>query len=628
MKRSFLFLICLFISTFIFAQNLISTQPHFGSANDAVISNSNALYTVGNDGFVIKWTSDFQGEHYQISDLEIKLIDASPNGRDIAIYETDGYSINRISVWDWSTKKRKMVKRLSDNVTTLKFSEKGTYLMIGTNSIDGIIYLDANRGTVLRKIKETPGMVSMTLTSTSENTSIMYTPLGKLIYTNLKTGATKESFSVETNLTQPTLFNNNLFFAGYKENYIYIYSAPIGKLLAKIYAKDAIFASSKNEPNLYFVVKDNRNYTLKMIQTETQNVYQTAYTVKTFYPESRPELTKLFIADNNFYALCNDGTLQTMSIQADTNIVGLTNISQKVYSNILDIATIGEDFYFLTDKNVFASSYHDKSIVSITNNSGYSNIIGTTDSLIFYSSKKAMNLVAKSISMPNKEEILYKPNAPIKTLHQKDNLLLVIEGSSKVVLVDLNKKTAKTVYTGVGIQDALLFSENDLYVAKTSASEPKSTLIHVDVNTQETVALDVDGEVAFSISPNENSSVFYGVSLFSGNSKHSDIFGYYPDSKRYTTIFQWSEEDTEAFTYFCNGQLYTNIGKTEIRSLNLSTRKSVVLKRFASIPQKIIGNSSLMVVLNKDGSITWYNAAQNTLYANWYVKTDGSWIEY
>ena len=72
----------------------------------------------------------------------------------------------------------------------------------------------------------------------------------------------------------------------------------------------------------------------------------------------------------------------------------------------------------------------------------------------------------------------------------------------------------------------------------------------------------------------------------------------------------------------------SNIGKTQVLAVNVSTRKSVSLSRFASLPQKLEGNSNLMVVLNEDGSISWYNAKTNSLYANWYVTVDGTWIEY
>ena len=135
-------------------------------------------------------------------------------------------------------------------------------------------------------------------------------------------------------------------------------------------------------------------------------------------------------------------------------------------------------------------------------------------------------------------------------------------------------------------------------------------------------------EVAFSLTQSTSSNIFYGVCVYSGTTKRTDIFAYYPDSKKYTAIFQWGDEDTDAFTTFRNGYLYSNIGKTQVLAVNVSTRKSTSLSRFASLPQKLESNSSLMVVLNEDGSISWYNAKTNSLYANWYVTVEGNWIEY
>ena len=222
MKKNLCFIVFTLLCVSLFAQNLVSTQPHSGNVNAIAFAPDGTFYTAGDDGFIIKWNQENKGEHYQISDLEIKEIAASPNGTDIAIYETDGYSVNRISVWNWKTKKRLIVKRLTDTVSTINFSEKGSWLMIGTNSVDGIIFLNAKSGTVLRKVKDTPGMVTMIYSSSTENSGVMYTPLGKLIYTNFKTGVTKQSISVESNLNQPTLFNSDLLFAGTKNDYIYI----------------------------------------------------------------------------------------------------------------------------------------------------------------------------------------------------------------------------------------------------------------------------------------------------------------------------------------------------------------------------------------------------------------------
>lgn len=684
-----LFLSFLFITSFVlaFSQNMISTQPHNGRATSGALAPDGSFYSVGEDGFVIKWNKENQGEHYQISDLEIKLIAASPNGTDIAIYETDGYSTNRISIWNWKTKRRLIVKRLTDTITTINFSEKGSWLMIGTNSVDGIIFLNAKTGTALRKVKEAPGMITMIYSSSTENSGIMYTPIGKLIYTNFKTGVTKQAINLETNLNQPTLFNSDLLFAGIKNNNIYVYHSVTGDLLAKIPEKNAKLISTRDDSNLYYIVKDGRNYVLKMIQaeiqtqqvitqvenkTENQNNFITnssseslngfenqselivaqneeqnaepTFTevitekevlyfnenpviVKTIYTDGRPDIYSITKDSTNIIALCENGTIQKTSVEPNLTISKMDNISQEVYAKIYDIAVKDDTFYFLTEKDVFSSSYTNQTITTVKQNNGYTNLLSYNDSLIFYSKSKASNVVLSDLNTQS-EKVLYKASNPIQNVHIKDGLLLLIEGSNKVVLIDIEKATSKVIYTGVGIQDAILYTENDIYVAKTAASSPNSALIHVDVKTQETVIVPINGEVAFSLTQSTSSNIFYGVCVYSGTTKRTDIFAFYPDSKKYTAIFQWGDEDTDAFTTFKNGYLYSNIGKTQVLAVNVSTRKSVSLNRFASLPQKLEGNATLMVVLNEDGSISWYNAKTNSLYANWYVTVDGNWIEY
>ena len=660
MKKLVTFSIFTFLTLSIFAQNLISTQPHYGKVNSGAFAPNGSYYTAGDDGFVIKWNDENKGEHYQISDLEIKEIVASPNGTDIAIYETDGYSINRVSVWNWNTKKRIVVKRLNDPITKISFSEKGTWLMIGTNSVEGIVFLNAKTGTIIRnKVKDAPGMVTMIHTSKTEKSGVMYSPLGQLIYTNFTNGTTKQTISVESNLSQPTLFNSDLLFAGVKNNYLYVYHSVTGDLLAKIYEPNAKIVTNRNDSNLYYVIKDGRNYCLKMLESEIRleetvtettenlensdilstsknnNITQTEklyfnekpIIIKNFYTESRPEISTLIKDNQNVLALCENGTIQKTSLEPNTVLSSMTNVSVAIYDKIHDIAVKDETFYFLTNNSVFSSSYNDRTITTVMNNKGYTNLLTYEDNFIFYSKNQASNIVLTNISSQS-EKVLYKATNPIQTIHQKDNYLLVIEGSSKIVLIDILNNTSNTVYSGIGIQDAILYTPQDIYVAKTAASSPNSALIHVDVDTKETVMVPIEGEVSFSLSQSSNSNVFYGVCLYSGDVSRTDIFAYYPNNKHYTAIFQWGDEDTEAFTTFKNGYLYSNIGKTQVRAVNVSTRKSTVLPRFASLPMKLEANSTLMVVLNEDGSISWYNAKTNSLYANWYVTVEGNWIEY
>ena len=114
------------------AQSHISTQSHQAQVSQvtpvSARGTDSTFFTASDDGFVIKWTFDGQGEHYQFSDVAIKMLAVAPGGNEIALYETDGGSINRITVWDWKTLTRKYLKKFSDSITSLTYSANGTYL--------------------------------------------------------------------------------------------------------------------------------------------------------------------------------------------------------------------------------------------------------------------------------------------------------------------------------------------------------------------------------------------------------------------------------------------------------------------------------------------------------------------
>ena len=94
----------------IYAQKQFSTQPHTGPVT-CLVQNNEFVFSSGEDGFIVRWDQNGLGEHLQVSDIAIKKIDVSPDGRLVAVYESDDFSIHRISVWDWKTKTRKYAKR-------------------------------------------------------------------------------------------------------------------------------------------------------------------------------------------------------------------------------------------------------------------------------------------------------------------------------------------------------------------------------------------------------------------------------------------------------------------------------------------------------------------------------------
>jgi len=605
-----------------------SKQPHEGAVTSLALG-TNTLFSAGEDGYIVSWDYSGNGDHYQLSDYQIKLLAVSPNGDNIAVYETDGYSVNRISVWNWKTQTRKFAKRLTSSVTSLTYSEKGSYLMIGTTSVDGILFLNATRGSVVKKIDETAGIINMSFSSTSENSNIMYSPLGYLIYTNLRNGNRKASFQITQSLEQPLLYYNDRFFAGTKNGAIYITQATTGNTAGIVKATNPIICANRNDKDLFFIEQTGRTIELKLIETEDYHVIETPLLVKTVKLDTNTKITSVVKNNNTLFIGCENGSLYSFGTSAATETQEITPFTQRMYGKIHDIAVIDNHFYFLTDTSLFKSSYSDNTIYSVINNDNKKNITQCDDSIILWTIN-SRETVEKCSLKDNTKINLFTPEKPIMILRHFGNFLVYVESSTTVKTYNLLTGEIKTLFTGTGIRDALLYTEEDLYVAKTATSNPISSLIHVNTQTKENVSLPVTTDVAFSLSANQQKNgPFYGVSVETdSNTRETEIFAYYPSTNKFLPRLKLSDEDTNAFSYLLDNTIYTNIGKNQIYSFNLATKKQIIMPRFASLPTKICGNDSILLVLNKDGSISWYNANSKKLLKNWYVTVEGDWLEY
>ena len=98
------------------------------------------------------------GDTWQVSDLGIRKIAVRPGGNLLAVYESDGFSIHRVSLWNWTEKRRIFAKRFKDSVLSLAWSAKGTWLLVGNSSIEGITALDPETGNPVPLFKSPPGI--------------------------------------------------------------------------------------------------------------------------------------------------------------------------------------------------------------------------------------------------------------------------------------------------------------------------------------------------------------------------------------------------------------------------------------------------------------------------------------
>ncbi|MBQ7158585.1 MAG: hypothetical protein IJS09_04040, partial [Treponema sp.] len=519
-KRAIVLLLSTLCVFSLVSQAHISTQTHQSPVTDlaglhTTMIEDNSVFSCGSDGFLVKWTDDGLGEHYQITDLQIKRVARSPNGNDVAVYESDGGSLNRVTIWNWRNLSRKYSYRFTDPITALTYSEKGSFLICGTASVSGTVFINANSGQIIqRKIKEDTGAVSMIHTSKTENSVIMYAPVGNLTYYNLKNGTQKARFSTESNMTQVTMFNNEVFVAGVKNNAVYIVQATTGKRVAQFNANNPILVGSNNRKDLLYVVQEARSFKVYSIMND-RNKAVIAPQLVGFYNGLKMNETIICaeIADNMLYAGTSQGNVYKVElVEAATDSETIYPLTDNMYDYIYDVAVKGEDFYFLTPNAIFLSSYDNGVVDKKGDNPGYTNLIPYGENIILWSKDtklpvQLLDLASKSLST------IFTPEQTIQSLRLHADSLVSIEGNAIVNHYSIASKKKEQLYLGASLQDAILTSETDLYVAKSSATNPAVPLLYVNCTTKETVPLSLRGNVAYALcyDPVSNKNEFYGI---------------------------------------------------------------------------------------------------------------------
>ena len=636
MKKLFtLTILFLFFTNCFFAQSHISSQAHSGMITNLEILKSNdpfdfSYFTAGNDGFIVKWSEDNQGEHYQISDVGIKLIAVSPNGNDIAIYASDGGSVNRVEVWDWKNLKRKFFKRYKDAITSLEFSSKGTYLIVGTATVDGAQFIRTQNWTIVDKIKANTSIVNYIQTSSTEKTCVFYSPVGTLSYFNMQTGQLKEKLNIIRGLNQVVLYNNNIFLAGVKDDTIYVINAFKGNTVTAIPANNPIILSNTNDSNLYYLEYDGRNnYELKMIENMEGLTVSNPRIIKTLKgPRGNSAICCGYKQNTNIVLGSLSGSIYRIDAEPSTSIVTMEESTNNIYSKIHDMTPAPSDFYFLTSNAIFKSSYDSGVVDKMAEVHNHTNIISYDDENVILWSKSTNNPIIMMNLSTKTQNTLFTPKSIVQTLKLSSigekKYLIAIESNSKVCLYDFTNNQLKEIYSGTGIQDAVLTDDGNLYIGKSASTNPKSPMICVNPETYETVPLAVTGNVCYALST--QGSVIYGINLQEDNNTY--VFSYNTKTKKVTNILKFAEEDAEAFTYLYNNNLFTNIGRNKVYCYNISTKKRFSYERTASIPLSISQNKNRVVILNDNGCISWFGDNSANLLADWYLTTDEQWYEF
>lgn len=602
-----------------------TTVVHLGPVQSlAAVQGTNIFFSAGKDGFVTCHNPEQSDETWQISDISLNILAVHPDGNLIAFYESDGFSIHRISVWDWKNKKRLYAKRFRDSVISLSWSAKGTYLMIGNTSLEGITILEGSSASVQSFFTVSPGIVSLSITGSTETNMITYGPSGRILYTDITTQKERANYSGEQDLSSPVLLNNNLFIAGYKENAVFLIDATSGKTISTYATGKPVMATGISDTKpVWFEENETGDWILRSGLISSPG----------FRTPDNSTITTAISFENSIVFGTASGMIYSIEKKSDNSSAPLASaLVENTHQIIDDIASDGSRLFFLSAGSVFISSGPGKAPVFAFDGLAANRLIIMKDSLICWSTNRSEPVLRISFDGETRK-LLYQPKEGIRSISITGDKIAIIEGNSLASVLDTATEAVSFNYSGAGLQDAILISSDRLVVSKSSTLRSPYPLILINTSTGETVPLPVTGELCFGIKQSENDfKILNGFIVRSGLSSSTELVTILLDlqtvgSTAVKTEAIYADEDLVASVLVDGDHIITNLGKNSLVEIKMIDGNQEFFERGYALPLKPCVMDQFLVSLNYDGSLTWFNRFTHELVLSSSMTTKGMWKE-
>lgn len=586
---------------------------HKFSGGVTEIMNSGTLpifFAAGKDGFVTRYSyPKFEPDTWQLSSMPIQKIAVHPKGKLIAVYETNGFSVHQVSLWDWATKKAVFSKRLSDSVVSLSWSANGTYLFVGNRSTDGITVLDT-KGIVQNIYQEAPGIVFLAATSASEKNIVTYGESGRLVYTDISKKKKIKEFRTENKLESPNLIKNFTRIIGYKDNNVYVIDAVTGKTISQHSAHYALFASKIQDSVPIWIERTKRKNEWCIRQGDASS--------KGFYVPENSKITAARHIKNHMIIGTQDGSIYMLGLNDDSSVElerPLTYSSSKVDA----ITSDGSVLYILKEGTIYAQDAPKEKPYAISEGFKANKFTFYSNGFLLWSdSKKGTSVSHYSLDTKTVRKII-TPKETIISLSVYKNFFLYVESFSGVSIVNFDTGKKEFVYNAPGIQSAVQVDDSTIVIAKSSIGRAQSPVFIINTLTEETGPIAIEGNLAFSLEQNSsrpNNLVCFLVGNLPATKTELLNIGLNRMNlidSTFKAVLSYKEEDVDAFLEASGSDILTNLGKTSLVHYSSSSNQARRLPRSYGFPKDALILKKFFVSLNFGDTLSWYDRKTGAL---------------
>ncbi len=596
------------------------------------------LVSISRDGSLRVWETNSRSLEYKIQVSALPLVDMvlHPDLPRAAVIESDGISIHRLSVWDWSTHRRVFSRELDSVPLYLSFSPLGTFLTYSIADWRSLTVLDAKTGAQLPYVPSGFGIVSGFRISASEQRILTYLPSGSIQYRNLRTGTLIQEFATVAAIEQPVFIMSNRYMLGKWEDTLIAIDLLSGEDVGSIRVPNFLSFSANDETGDVLCLVESENE--EQIQAYLSFSFSGTIFRSRYNRYTPPEgLSSNSVLARTVYSGTGDGDLYYQTSYSNVprlfgtrklaSVEDFESSSGIILATPDTIVTIHADYLYKisrTDTSNPVLSYSQSN--PLQSNTLISPMNDGTFVLQDHSGKSGrywlFSPVEGAIGLPND---LYE--APILTMDTSNRRILTVDQNGTIQIFNLFRDQFEFEMQLYGLKTAIFANGDNIVASGRRSQSLRTSKLIIDTNTGETVPFDDESLETFQLVYEPLTHALYSLSFEGSPTSPRTVLVQHtgPIFENSKVLFSMPGKHTEATISVGRGTLFFSSGGVN-RALYAGTGRFMPVDSNDNIPVKVEVMEDWLVSLNRDSSLSVWNRATGSHALDFYLFDDLEWV--
>ena len=629
--RIFVFLL-LFCGLLSAETRFVVQTSHSGQVRGITSQSSSGLViSSGSDGTVKVWQRGTLLYSRQVSHLPLTSLTVHPVLPVGAFVATDNINTYRLIVYNWEENRELFSIRIDELPLSIGFSPRGSYLFYSSTDPRSLSILDAETGAPTGIAQSGFGIVSAAFVSATESTMVCYLSSGGLIYWDMENNQRKAApISTARNLELVAFSSTGRYGIGYRSDTIYLFDLVTGRTVDTVILDGVVDLAAHPDESSFALIRN----TGRLQEAAIYDFSDRRLVQRSRFPLNQGQPLSIDYGDGGVNLGLDNGVVArilpgsgTFQSWGQNRLATLSDID--IWNGSIALSGAGRltlmDSAELRKSSPEPPRSLDRTVINLPFSSQAGFLPLDRSRGVLWSSSRSENAYLFSVSTAD-----FKPLFPVaaacEEIYADGDRLLSLDRNGSIFLYNMSEERLLYRYAASGIRDVTFIDAENIIAGRNPSERFPSPLTRINLRTGETVPLEANDLLTFSLRYDPITRSLYTLGLQNREGRIMTVLKQLQGDnfQRSQPLLSFPGEDHSATFVLDSLHVFTSLGHSGIQVSGWEGFSA--LDSVEHIPRKISIDETLLASLNSNSSVSIWNKRSGGWLGDIYLFDDGEWI--